>query len=166
MGYFPKIKKKFLYRDRWYINLETPVNGQTFLPYSHYVWLLGNPAFESIPKGYLVHHLDGDKHNDDISNLVIMHKHHHMGHHFKSFKLSSEVKFNGEFVNIFGRNASVPKLWEHKKLSRWEIYWFEDGPDGKKKRKRMYSYDNIPFKEEEYAKLIYAKIIGSFGLSD
>ena len=59
---------------------------------AHYVWLKGNPSFLFIPPDYVIHHLDGDPLNNDITNLVIMQKHYHISYHAKKFGLSSPVK--------------------------------------------------------------------------
>jgi hypothetical protein len=39
-----------------------------YRPRSHLVWLAAHPG-EEIPKGYVIHHLDGDKLNDVSENL-------------------------------------------------------------------------------------------------
>jgi len=45
-------------------------NGKLILR-SHYVWLNHN-NLTKIPKGYVIHHKDGDSLNDEISNLILM----------------------------------------------------------------------------------------------
>ena len=82
------IREKFFKRGRWYVKLESPFNGFSIIPFANYVWLKGNPSFEQIPKGYVIHHLDSDEQNDDISNLVLMQKHHHTAYHFKQKPLN------------------------------------------------------------------------------
>lgn len=52
-------------RDRYsYVT----INGKT-VPAHRAVWMKVNGP---IPKGYVIHHLDGDGHNNDISNLALM----------------------------------------------------------------------------------------------
>ncbi len=38
---------------------------------SHYIWLNHN-KLEEVPKGYGIHHKDGDSLNDNIDNLILM----------------------------------------------------------------------------------------------
>lgn len=70
------------------------------MPLANYNWLMVNPAFESIPKGYVIHHLDHDKLNDDPTNLVLMQKHHHSAYHWKQKKIDTEVK-----ISVVGYNV-------------------------------------------------------------
>ena len=73
-----------IHRHRWRIKLKDK-DGKIFnMPQAHFVWLKGNPFFEEIPPGYVIHHLDHDPLNDDISNLALMEKHQHSSHHWKS----------------------------------------------------------------------------------
>jgi len=71
--------EKIFRKGRWYIKS----SGKWAAPFANYVWLKGNPSFKEIPAGYVIHHLDNDPLNDDISNLVLMQKHHHAPYHWK-----------------------------------------------------------------------------------
>lgn len=51
---------------RVYIKVENP---DVWMPYHRFVWVQSNGV---IPDGFVIHHLDGDTLNDDISNLVSM----------------------------------------------------------------------------------------------
>jgi hypothetical protein len=92
-----KIVEKYLVKDRWHVKLDPPYCGQAKFFHAHYVWLLANPAFYDIPLGYEVHHLDGDRQNDDISNLVIMLKTHHAAHHSKQKTPKTKVSIRPGF---------------------------------------------------------------------
>jgi hypothetical protein len=76
-----KVAEKILRNGRWHVRLETSIRGRKTVPLAWYVWLKGNPGFKDIPDNYVVHHLDHDELNDDISNLVIMSRYHHTAHH-------------------------------------------------------------------------------------
>lgn len=51
----------------WY----TGRKGCKHIYYHHYVWCI-NMGITEIPKGYVVHHIDLDKTNNDINNLALM----------------------------------------------------------------------------------------------
>jgi len=89
------VVERFHRKDRVYVRISDGTNSLT-MPQANYVWLCGNPTFLEIPKGYVVHHLDHDKMNDDISNLVIMYKHHHHAHHLKDQHNVVPVNFHPE----------------------------------------------------------------------
>jgi hypothetical protein len=76
----------FFYKDRFYVRIQKPDETKFIMPRANYVWLKNNPSFVSIPVGYVVHHLDHNKTNDDISNIVIMFKHHHTAYHAKQIR--------------------------------------------------------------------------------
>jgi hypothetical protein len=73
---------KRIAQGRWVVVLEKNIT-KTVMRNAHYVWLKGNPSFLFIPPDYVIHHLDGDPLNDDITNLVIMQKHYHISYHAK-----------------------------------------------------------------------------------
>lgn len=94
------IIEKYLKDDRWYVKLQLPLNGKTCMPQATYVWLIGNPIFEDIPQGYVIHHLDHDQLNDDISNLALMQKHHHIAHHFKQKIILPTLKIDPRYFGV------------------------------------------------------------------
>ena len=57
---------------------------------ANFIWEINNGA---LPEGYVVHHKDGDKLNDDISNLELMEWGEHTSHH--SLELIIERHNNG-----------------------------------------------------------------------
>lgn len=87
-----KIIKKAFRKGRWFVILEHAFNGNKRIPLAHYVWLKGNPAFHKVPPGYVIHHLDYDELNDDITNLVLMLRQHHIAHHWKQGSADPEIK--------------------------------------------------------------------------
>ena len=70
---------------------EVRVNGERHLKH-RYIWELHNGK---IPKGYEVHHIDGNTHNNDISNLTLLSIKEHRSLHAKrqtGRKISDETK--------------------------------------------------------------------------
>jgi hypothetical protein len=64
-----KIIATFFKPPRFYVKVSNGYSEKT-MPRANFVWLKANPSFESIPKGYVVHHLDFDPTNDDPSNFI------------------------------------------------------------------------------------------------
>lgn len=56
---------------------KTKVNGRT-VQIHRMVW---EQAHGPIPPGYIVHHVDHDKRNNDLSNLALMSRQEHSAHH-------------------------------------------------------------------------------------
>ena len=54
-----------------------------------YIWVL---HFGDVPEGYVVHHKDGNPHNNDISNLEIMQRAEHSRMHRINSHLTSATK--------------------------------------------------------------------------
>ena len=47
-------------------------------------------GYEKIPKGFVIHHIDGDKNNNQYHNLILLHrKDHKRVHVTKSLKIKS-----------------------------------------------------------------------------
>jgi hypothetical protein len=93
-----EIINKFIRRNRMYVTLTDGFKNET-MAHSVYVWRKGNPSFRGIPKGYVIHHLDHDQLNDDISNLVLMYKHHHVAYHLKHIVCEVPVECNVAMSN-------------------------------------------------------------------
>ena len=121
-----KIAKKYFRKDRWYVRLEKP-NGRTeSLPHANYNWLVGNPAFPGIPKGYVIHHLDKDPLNDDISNLALMSKNHHRAYHLKYKNNNIPVELDCGLENLStmgGLPTRKPRAFYEKDRGRWRIFY-------------------------------------------
>ena len=76
------IEKKFIRKDRWFVQISLNDRTKT-VPHANYVWLKYNPTFKAIPENYVIHHLDLDPLNDDLSNLALMARPHHSAYHLK-----------------------------------------------------------------------------------
>ena len=52
-----------------YISQYKNYNGKN-IPFSHYIWIKENNS--KVPKGFVIHHIDGNQRNNDIKNLKLM----------------------------------------------------------------------------------------------
>lgn len=85
----------YFYKERtgigYYLgNVPTP-NGRKPMRAHQYVWIKHNGE---IPKGYHIHHLDGDVSNNDIANLVLMSPSAHSSHHASEHSEESRERMN------------------------------------------------------------------------
>ena len=118
--------EKKIQQGRWQISL---INGdkKIWVPNAHFVWLVGNPAFRGIPSDYVIHHLDGDKLNDDISNLALIQKNYHLSYHAKNIPTTTPVKL------IDLQNSSTPnkkpRAMKGKKSRSWKLLFYADHKD-------------------------------------
>lgn len=150
-----RIKETFIRGSRAYVKVEFPINGRITILQANYTWLMGNPAFEDIPKGYVIHHLDGNELNDDISNLVLMQKHHHAAYHFKQKVLMPKVHIRKDFLEI---KRSVyfptrkPRVFQ-RSPNRFYLQ-FRERLDGERKIKNIYSWEGQPISTREMAEKI------------
>ncbi|MDX9788923.1 MAG: HNH endonuclease [Desulfobacterales bacterium] len=133
-----KLVEKVFKNGRWFAVLSESLNGTRTIPFANYVWLTGNPCFESIPKGYVIHHLDYDPTNDDITNLVLMQKHHHAAHHWKNKTIKPElnVKIQYDSVNRTGYSPiRKPSIHKRKDVEpEWWTVSFRENINGKNER--------------------------------
>lgn len=143
-----QVLNKEFYKGRWYVTINKTLHGKTKIPNYIWVWMINNPAFEFIPKGYVIHHLDHDKTNDDPSNLVLMQKFHHVAHHFKQKKIMPEIKISPEWresnLPIPVGKISEPKIYKASNGKGYRIYYFDDGPNGKRVQKAFGKYNGKP----------------------
>ena len=144
-----KVIEKFFKKDRWWVKLELDTGRTKKMPYANYVWMHHNPSFLELPRGYVIHRLDHDKLNDDISNLVIMQKHHHASHHWKSKKVYPDVKIDErslrpERLGIFPDRE--PKVRYNKQRDVWCLKYTESG-----KRRSVSAFNGKRFETEEDA---------------
>ena len=153
-----KVVEKFFRKDRWHIRFSDPFNGSRIMPNANYIWLLGNPSFVDIPAKYVIHHLDGDKVNDDISNLVIMQKHHHVAYHWKQRTIKTESKIRTSCSRI-KRSVYVPirepRIRPHKKGYRIR---FSEMIDGESVRTDICVWEGRSIKTLEMAEKVKAVI--------
>lgn len=151
------IVETFFRKDRFYVRVRESDSktGIKTMPRANYVWLKSNPVFQEIPKSYVVHHLDGDKTNDDPSNLVIMFKFHHVAHHFKN--ILPPVKIWAANTEYFP--TQYPTYGYDAKGKRYFIRFYEKNIDtGKHEKKRVYLVDGKAIRSEEHAKRCCKKI--------
>ena len=154
-----KIIEKVFKKDRWYVVLNKPFNGRKQIPYAHYVWLDGNPSFKNVPKGYVIHHLDWDETNDDISNLVLMQKYHHISHHWKNKKVVSPIKIIPAKEYFPTRK---PTVLEDKHQNRFVVQFYEK-INGGTKQKKLFSHGNLSgFKSRKDAEKVIYEIWGQY----
>ena len=65
-----------------------------------------------IPKGYIVHHVDGDRLNNDIDNLVLVKKSEHCEIHRDTFTFEGK-KHTEETKKIIGLKSK--QMWKKRK---------------------------------------------------
>lgn len=63
-----------------------------FYVFYHTVVMCEHLGITEIPKGFVIHHIDGDKHNNDISNLALVTSSAHSKIHQLQRKLASKVQ--------------------------------------------------------------------------
>lgn len=103
-------------------------NGTTYYLCGHYfqrkghrlhraVWEYHNGA---IPSGYHVHHIDGDRSNNDITNLMLMDGHEHLSAHMNTPERKAANKENIEHAREAARewHGSPAGLEWHSKLGK------------------------------------------------
>ncbi len=157
-----KILEKKLARGRWYVKLENKVNNRNTVPNAWYVWLNGNPSFKEIPKGYAIHHLDHNELNDDISNLVLMNRHHHTAHHLKQKTI--QPKLNLSYAAIKNRDiipSRKPTIWHINKNDQYSVCIHEK-IDGGREMKRITKRGNFKIKTKKDAEKIAADLWDEF----
>lgn len=96
---------------------EIRVSGKRHLKH-RYVWEQHNGR---IPKGYEIHHKDGDTHNNDIENLEMLSIHDHRSIHAKNQtgrKLTPETKLKIAKSHTGKRHTEETKLKMSKSYSR------------------------------------------------
>lgn len=155
-----KIVNRFFRNDRWYIILDQAYQGRKTMQCSRYIWLQENPAFKTIPKGYVIHHLDHDETNNDISNLALMQKNHHAAHHWKYKRLNTEITVDPQFNN-FSRTeylpTTEPKIYQRSDNGKFTVQ-FAERVDGKRKLTKVCSYRGETFKTKEEAEVFKSLI--------
>lgn len=141
--------EKKIQQGRWQILI---TNGyiELWMINAHYVWLVGNPAFKTIPQGYGIHHLDYNPLNDDISNLALIHKNYHLSYHAKNIEIKTPVKLVD--LQNSGIPNKKPRSIYNKSSKRWNLEYYDKGI------KRICSYQGIGFKTKEEAEKAIEKI--------
>lgn len=159
-----EVTRKFLNENRWFVVFRMPFNGKKRMPLSNYVWLFENPQFEGIPSGYCIHHLDHDQINNDISNLALMKKSHHMAYHTKQNKGASSDKIKLREAVGIGKDLNIPyirRVGTSEKTPLWHFRWQETDPNGNRVTRQITNIRGKRFrteKEVEKAKRLFMKI--------
>jgi hypothetical protein len=164
-----KVTRKFFHNNRWFVAIKGTFNGKKRMPHANYVWLLNNPAFEDVPPGYVIHHLDADSCNDDPTNLVLMKKHLHTAYHMKHInngEANEKIRLRSP-VGI-GTNLTIPRITQAVQSGRspiWRFRWTETGPSGKRVTRDIRRIGNKIFRTEqeaEKARQLFMKIHPSY----
>jgi len=148
-----------------YTQIKNPEDGKTqSMPLSNYHWLIGNPVFPGIPAGYVIHHLDQDPMNDDISNLALMAKNHHRAYHLKYKNCDIPIENDIEIDNnssLIGFPVKRPKAYYRKDINRWVIRYYMRTPT-KTKHYQINRYRDNQFFLQEHAEKAIDKIWPQF----
>ncbi len=152
-----EILGKGIVRGRWELSILH--NGKKIkVIQAHYNWLQGNPSFKEIPKDYIIHHLDLDPLNDDISNLALMYRFHHTAHHFKHKRGEIPVSFRNGDGNGYGIPKLEPKIRFQKGKYRKHFYidYVKNDQDlsYEQRHKTIFSWNRVSFKSEEEARKV------------
>lgn len=162
------VVSKTIREGRCHVTLTTESGTSATMPNAHYAWLLANPVFNEIPKGYSIHRLDFDPLNDDPTNLVLMKSTLHGAYHFKHSAKNSTPP-----TRAFIQDASLPSLGSNiaritvsfnKQRNRWGLTWME-GERGKKKQRKLYAFNGKPFESKEDAEECRVYILNYLGIS-
>jgi hypothetical protein len=150
--------EKFLKKDRWYVRISSNGSSKT-MPQANYIWLKGNPAFLDIPKDYLIHHLDEDRQNDDISNLAIMQKYHHIAYHWKHKIVKPELDLAEGFIRV-GRTRYAPirEPRIYRLGDGFRVYLREKTFEGETKGIFINRWEGKPIKTREMAEWVKSQI--------
>lgn len=158
--------EKIFVKDKWFVVLDRAYNGKRKMANANYVWLKCNPAFKEVPKGYVIHHLDWDKTNDDISNLVIMQKYHHVAHHWKQKTNTPTIRVSESDVSRNSLDYFPTKKPAVGKRTDRETYYiaFRERVNGKLKPWKLGSMFGKTLKTREqaehYSELLWKNVSG------
>lgn len=100
----------------------------------------------SIPEGYIIHHLDGDKKNNCLLNLELLSvNEHHRTHNIGNDELHRKISLS--MNNTGYRNVSINKRDTYKQGFTYRYRYFEEG-----KRKAIYCVTIDGLKDKVLAK--------------
>jgi len=154
------IKEKVLRKGRWHVILHEPYQDKTVYPAAVFSWLIHNPVFKEIPKGYVIHHLDGDPTNDDPSNLALMQKHLHTAHHWK--EKTKDIPINHGCIGGHAREyfpINEPKIKFNHRRNRWYLS-FSEWHNREMKRRYVSMYRGARFRGRQDAARVKKLIWG------
>ena len=63
------------------------INGKRYLR-SHYNWCVAN-NYPFVPKGFTIHHIDNNRHNDEPNNLALLPQDYHKSLHYHFGKIKN-----------------------------------------------------------------------------
>lgn len=159
------IQETVLKRGRFYVRVPS---SKHFVKSTHlvlralYVWLKGNPGFEEIPRGYVIHHLDYDPTNDDISNLVLMCRPHHSAHHLKQNRVNNHIVVVDE-TDLFVPKCK-PKVYFDKSKQKYFVRIYQIvGSSTIGKPKSITSYLGRPIDTKEMGEMVADDIWEKYG---
>jgi len=152
-----EVVEKFFRGKRWYVRLSSSINGHGTMPNANFVWLQGNPSFISIPTTYVIHHLDWDTTNDDITNLVLMQKSHHVAYHWKHRSLKVKVNLRIKSINRTKYFPTREPTINQYRANRFRIR-FRERIDGEIQRTDITSWNGLPIMSREKAEWVKNEI--------
>jgi hypothetical protein len=154
------IVEKFIMAGRWHVRVDPPFKGKEVWRYAHYVWLLGNPAFKDIPKHYVIHHLDRNELNDDISNLVLMLGFHHQAFHLKYRNIETTITINGKDISkLFYEPSTRPHVSWDKRRNTFRVYFqTKDEDTGRSRRVWVGTWNGRRIDSKEMAEMVCNKV--------
>ncbi len=85
-----------------------------------YIWIC---HYGEIPDGYDIHHIDGDRNNNDIENLTIMIGKKHKGYHFRKAALDPNKLAKWPEIRQMGSNAHKRPEMRKKQADRSKDQW-------------------------------------------
>jgi len=94
-----------------YIKIREP---NKWMPLSNFIWLKYN---KFIPKGYVIHHVDGNELNDNIENLILMSRRDHFILH--------DIGAQGRKKHREYRNNNIIRLELEKIKEKYDKQLFE-----------------------------------------
>lgn len=118
------------------------ING-ILTPYHRYVWELN---FGTIPKGYVIHHIDEDKSNNDISNLQMMTRAEHIILHHDEGKNSKDISYYQT-----EKNKEYQKQYREKnkeKRKEYQLEYSKNYYENNKEKKSLYSKEHYEKNKE------------------
>jgi len=119
---------------------------------NYHVWVWENYYKKRVPKGYVIHHKDGNPKNNDISNLECMtteeHKRYHGSNITEEKRSELRKKYCGNGNPFFGKKHSIETIEKLKKIhtgKKTNIPVVECpycGKKGKKNLMHRYHFEN------------------------
>jgi hypothetical protein len=116
---------KIVYNNiTWYLNKGYYWNF-TYGKLHRYIWIEHNGP---IPKGLVVHHIDEDKTNNDISNLMLLSNKEHTYIHQQSTSTQQRITIGKEKHKQLSIDNEGHKPWSKKQIAKYKkgegiYYW-------------------------------------------